>query len=126
MNLSEWLSAKERKLSALGVRLKSTIKSGFSGAHWKNKHENLKRAAIEMIAERDEKYDSMLTFCAQRIQALERQLVIAQRKGYSSSPQPAQFTQDELRSLLQLVHPDKHGGKNSAVVMTQKINKLRK
>ena len=36
-----------------------------------------------------------------------------------------QFTQDELRSLLQLVHPDKHGGKASAVTMTQKINKLR-
>lgn len=37
-----------------------------------------------------------------------------------------QFTDDELRSLLQLVHPDKHGGKQSAVVLTQKINALRK
>lgn len=37
-----------------------------------------------------------------------------------------QFNDDELRSLLQLVHPDKHGGKQSAVVMTQKINALRK
>lgn len=37
-----------------------------------------------------------------------------------------QFTDDELRSLLQLVHPDKHNGKQSAVVMTQKINALRK
>lgn len=36
-----------------------------------------------------------------------------------------QFTQDELRSLLQLVHPDKHGGKASAVTLTQKINRLR-
>jgi hypothetical protein len=36
-----------------------------------------------------------------------------------------QFNDDELRSLLQLVHPDKHGGKQSAVVMTQKINGLR-
>lgn len=36
-----------------------------------------------------------------------------------------QFTDDELRSLLQLVHPDKHGGKESAVRLTQKINALR-
>ena len=36
-----------------------------------------------------------------------------------------QFSDDELRSLLQLVHPDKHGGKQSAVTMTQKINALR-
>lgn len=37
-----------------------------------------------------------------------------------------QFNQDELRSLVQLVHPDKHGGKEVAVRMTQKINSLRK
>lgn len=37
-----------------------------------------------------------------------------------------QFTDDELRSLLQLVHPDRHHGKESAVKMTQKINALRK
>lgn len=36
-----------------------------------------------------------------------------------------QFTDDELRSLLQLVHPDKHGGKQSAITLTQKINSLR-
>lgn len=36
-----------------------------------------------------------------------------------------QFTEDELRSLLQLVHPDKHGGKESAHRLTQKINQLR-
>lgn len=36
-----------------------------------------------------------------------------------------QFSDDDLRSLLQLVHPDKHCGKQSAVQMTQKINKLR-
>lgn len=38
----------------------------------------------------------------------------------------SQFTQDELKSLLQLVHPDKHGGKESAIKLTQKINQLRK
>lgn len=43
----------------------------------------------------------------------------------SSSKTVHQFTDDELRSLLQLVHPDKHGGKESAVRLTQKINELR-
>lgn len=38
---------------------------------------------------------------------------------------PSQFSEAELRSLLQLVHPDKHGGKESAVTLTQKINALR-
>jgi hypothetical protein len=37
----------------------------------------------------------------------------------------SQFTDNELKSLLQLVHPDKHGGKESAKVITQKINQLR-
>lgn len=36
-----------------------------------------------------------------------------------------QFNDDELRSLLQLVHPDKHDGKESAHKLTQKINGLR-
>lgn len=36
-----------------------------------------------------------------------------------------QFTDSELRSLLQLVHPDKHDGKESAKILTQKINQLR-
>lgn len=36
-----------------------------------------------------------------------------------------QFTDAELKSLLQLVHPDKHDGKESAVRITQKINQLR-
>lgn len=36
-----------------------------------------------------------------------------------------QFTDDELRSILQLVHPDKHGGKESAVRITKLINEMR-
>lgn len=42
-----------------------------------------------------------------------------------STATPKQFTDDDLRSLLQLVHPDKHGGKESAHRLTQKINGLR-
>lgn len=36
-----------------------------------------------------------------------------------------QFTKDELKSLLVLVHPDKHNGKETAVKLTQKILELR-
>jgi histidinol dehydrogenase len=37
----------------------------------------------------------------------------------------AQFTADELKTLLQLCHPDKHDGKESAVRITQKLLELR-
>ena len=35
-----------------------------------------------------------------------------------------QFTEDEIRKLLQLCHPDKHDGKQMAVDMTAKLLKL--
>lgn len=37
-----------------------------------------------------------------------------------------QLPQDLIRSLLVLCHPDKHGGKESAVRATQQLLKLRK
>lgn len=43
----------------------------------------------------------------------------------SSNSGPKQFTQDELRTLIQLCHPDKHQGKESAVAITQKLLRLR-
>ena len=36
-----------------------------------------------------------------------------------------QFTNDEIKTLTSLCHPDKHGGKESAVRITQKLLKLR-
>ncbi len=36
-----------------------------------------------------------------------------------------QFNAEEIRSLIQLVHPDKHDGKESAVRLTQKLLKLK-
>ncbi len=36
-----------------------------------------------------------------------------------------QFTKAEIRTLIQLCHPDKHDGKQSAVEITQKLIKLR-
>lgn len=40
-------------------------------------------------------------------------------------PAKTPFTKDEIRTLIQLCHPDKHGGKESAVTITQKLLKLR-
>jgi hypothetical protein len=37
----------------------------------------------------------------------------------------AQFTADELRSLIQLCHPDKHAGKPIATEMTTKLLAMR-
>ena len=39
---------------------------------------------------------------------------------------PVQLTQDEIKKLLQLCHPDKHDGKQLAVDMTQRLLELRK
>jgi predicted nuclease with TOPRIM domain len=36
-----------------------------------------------------------------------------------------QFTQEEIRRLIMLCHPDKHDGKQSAVEITQKLLRLR-
>ena len=44
------------------------------------------------------------------------------QRAHSTVPQ---FNDDQLRELLQLVHPDKHGGKASAIRPTQHINALR-
>jgi hypothetical protein len=38
---------------------------------------------------------------------------------------PTQFSQEDIRRLLQLCHPDKHDGKQSAVEMTQKLNRMK-
>lgn len=38
---------------------------------------------------------------------------------------PAQFTAQELRELVQLCHPDKHPGKESAHRLSIKLNALR-
>lgn len=42
-----------------------------------------------------------------------------------STTPPSQFTDEEIKALLQLCHPDKHGGKDSATRMTQKLLSLR-
>lgn len=40
-------------------------------------------------------------------------------------PTGIQLSKEDLKSLIQLCHPDKHGGKESAVEMTKKLNIIR-
>ncbi len=40
-------------------------------------------------------------------------------------PVGIQLSKEDLKSLIQLCHPDKHGGKESAVEMTKKLNVIR-
>lgn len=40
--------------------------------------------------------------------------------------QSNQFTDSELRSILQMIHPDKQNGSAISVTLAQKINQLRK
>jgi hypothetical protein len=44
----------------------------------------------------------------------------------SQSTQPTQFTDQELKRLIQLCHPDKHNSSQLSVEMTQKLNQMRK
>jgi hypothetical protein len=43
-------------------------------------------------------------------------------RGQSSPPQ---FSKEELRQLISLCHPDKHGGSERASYLTAKLNALR-
>lgn len=42
-------------------------------------------------------------------------------KRATFAPATSPFSQDDLQRLIQLVHPDKHDGKQMAVEMTQKL-----
>ena len=55
-----------------------------------------------------------------------RELRRGMPKNMGSAPNQVKgFTDDELKSLIQLIHPDKHGGKEANVRMLQIINNLR-
>jgi hypothetical protein len=67
----------------------------------------------------DNKHDELV----ERLNNLVRK--VNDNGGVEMIGKRSQFTDSELRSLLQLVHPDKHDGKESAKILTQKINQLR-
>ncbi len=45
------------------------------------------------------------------------------RKPSMSTQSQSQFTQEDIKKLINLCHPDKHGGKNMASEMTAKLIK---
>jgi len=50
---------------------------------------------------------------------------INKKGGEAFLQQGNRLTDKEITKLISLCHPDKHGGKKSAVEMTQKLLKLR-
>lgn len=52
---------------------------------------------------------------------------VARKKSDFNPPLPGtvNITQDQLRLIIALCHPDKHGGKESANTLTQQLLKLR-
>jgi hypothetical protein len=61
-----------------------------------------------------------------RVAFLEMRLAIANGRVAELEAQHGQgpFSPEELRTLRRLVHPDKHGGSESATRMSQKVNAL--
>lgn len=57
--------------------------------------------------------------------ALVRRINEKGGEQFLSSNPAKQFTAEELKTLLQLCHPDKHDGKESAKRITQKLLELR-
>jgi len=85
------------------------------------RHRSLERAAAQIGAE----YLSLLkkwNALVDRINKHGGEAIFNRPAQTKSVPQ---FNKDEIRALLQLVHPDKHDGKESAVRMTQKLLQLR-
>lgn len=109
----------------------------------------IKEAVIEVRAERkasaerlkaaNEEYDNVvgsLLYRSRYEQLLKQYNDLIKRvnqkggdqflKYGSIQPQGAQISQDEIKTLIQLCHPDKHNGKESAVEITKKLLSLRK
>lgn len=80
------------------------------------------------------KYDKLVAQYATETMALALKIIelsgenlqLRGTKKNSWVDHTSQFTEDEIKTLITLCHPDKHGGKDSAHRMTQKLLQLRK
>ncbi len=81
--------------------------SSFTSLLWKTKYEALIKEHNELIRHINEKGGEQFL------------------KEGSIHPQGIQISKDDLKVLIQLCHPDKHGGKESAVEITKKLLLLR-
>lgn len=72
------------------------------------------RLALELLAEKEAQLAWSQQMQANAIQEIER------LRNVRST-----FTKDEIRTLIRLCHPDRHGGSASATDMTAKLLSLR-
>ncbi len=80
---------------------------------------------LNQARQQRDNYRSLAAQQAAKLESLRSTEQILNDAMRHVTPAP-QFTEAQLRTLLQLCHPDKHGGKESAVLITQHINQLRK
>ncbi len=59
------------------------------------------------------------------LNAMKNHLHEKSKKVDNEKSQQKTFTDEELRKLVQLCHPDRHNGSKTSVEMTQLLNKLR-
>ena len=92
--------------------------------HWRqvridNLKGQLKRKieAVELLEERLEKTERAALHYYHEAENVKRSLESASR-GQA-------FSQDEIKTLIRLCHPDKHGNRQSAVRITQKLLSMR-
>lgn len=88
--------------------------------HLKSQTENLSLRMDNIELQR--KYSALV----KKWNDLVNQVNQAGGEEFLTKKKSSQFSDEDIKRLLQLCHPDKHGGKQLAVEMTQKLNALRK
>lgn len=76
------------------------------------------RSVVQRLEFMSYAYDQLMqkhTEALERYSALKERVDLLQATG---------FTQAELKRLIGLIHPDKHGNKPSSVELTQKVLKM--
>lgn len=89
--------------------------NGITNAKYRRQFEHQKLellAAARINAKLRAERDALMELCVKYKRAAE-------------APKPTQFNKEQLTTLIQLCHPDKHGGRESANRMTQLLNDMR-
>ena len=102
-----WLFGSSKVKRERDSAISQAATSSFTALLWKTRYEELIKEYNELVRRVNEKGGE---------QFLEHG---------SIHPQGIQISKDDLKVLIQLCHPDKHGGKESAVEITKKLLLLR-
>lgn len=106
------LEAKLTKLSNENLELKA---HNLTLADWQYRHYSVREELSELRGEHNR--------LVERWNRLAEE--VNSKGGRDFMDNAIIFPRDEIKSLLSLVHPDKHNGKESAVRWTQKLLELR-